>query len=202
MLTTCTGTCWGYSNRGKHWTYTKLFAFFLSLVAFFFKQLLFLPTCDGCFPTEVFRAPMLPCPEDHEAYFSLNLGFSLEGVFGGQEASWLYGHFMAKTSAIWPFEFHRASFDEYILGGGPGSVKAFWDRMPPRPIMHQKANWKNRVVPLALHGDGVSVSNIRGKGSKTMDTLSWTSLLSSASSRVSVFWSGCAIATWQRSLEG
>ena len=106
----------------------------------------------------------------------------------------LFGYRMAPTTSIWPHElfaalfmYHRSAFDKYILGGDVGSVRAFWDKMPPRQGMQHKFRWKERVVPLALHGDGVSIANIRGKGAKTMDTLSWTSLLSTASSRLSVF---------------
>ena len=113
---------------------------------------------------------------------------------GKKLASGLFGFYLAKTSAIWPHELfaalflhHRGAFDKFILGGGAGNVRAFWERMPPRPGMQQKPHWRDRVVPLGLHGDGVSISNIRGKGAKTMDTLSWTSLLSTASSRLSVF---------------
>ena len=36
-------------------------------------------------------------------------------------------------------------------------------------------------------GDGVAITNIRGKASKSMDTLSWSSLLSSAPTKYSVF---------------
>ena len=106
----------------------------------------------------------------------------------------LFGYYMAKTTSIWPhelfsaiFQFHREAFDKYILGGGPEAVRAFWNRMPPRNGTTNKPNWRERMVPISLHGDGVSVSNVRGKGSKTVDTLSWSSLLSSAPSRLSMF---------------
>ena len=105
----------------------------------------------------------------------------------------LFGYYLANTTAIWPhelfagiFQFHREAFDKYILGGGPQSVRAFWEKLPPRQGMQHKPNWRDRVVPLGLHGDGVSVSNVRGKGAKTMDTLSWTSRLSTAPSKLSV----------------
>ena len=179
--------CWGHSRREKQCWIQKICLFCWTWLMFF-KHLFLL--CDAwlvCYSN-------VQTSNAFMSWGSWSLLLSqpcllLEGCLW-----WAKKLFMAIPSTIWPhelfaaiFEFHRAYFDEYILGGGPGSVKAFWDRMPPRPIMHQKANWKNRVVPLALHADGVSVSNIRSKGSKMMDTLSWTSLLSSASSRASVF---------------
>ena len=102
-------------------------------------------------------------------------------------------HYLTSSAVVWPHELfaslwthHRASFTKYILGGENG-VQRFWEQMPARPQMEHRPNWRELCVPLALHGDGVSVSNIRGKGAKTVDVISWTSLLSSAPSKVSIF---------------
>ena len=115
-------------------------------------------------------------------------------MLGKKLPNGLFGFFNGNTIAIWPhelfaglFHYHRKAFDKFILGGNSGCVREFWSRMPTRQGMTNTPNWRDQLVPLALHGDGVAVSNVRGKGSKTVDTLSWTSLLSSASSKFSVF---------------
>ena len=66
-------------------------------------------------------------------------------------------------------------------------MAAFWRVMPPREGMQGRRDWRRRCVPLALHGDGISVANVRGKASKTAETLSWTSLLASTATRLSTF---------------
>ena len=61
------------------------------------------------------------------------------------------------------------TFIKYILGGGPAKVGEFWAMMPPSQMGNDrefKPNCQNCVVPLALHGDGVAVANIRGNGAK------------------------------------
>ena len=49
--------------------------------------------------------------------------------------------------------------------------------------MDRRDGWRDMAVPLALHGDGVAISNIRGVASKTADVLSWTSLLGTGQTR-------------------
>ena len=51
--------------------------------------------------------------------------------------------------------------------------------MPTRQGLRVRPGWNRWCVPLGLHGDGVSVVNVRGSVSKTIDVLSWSSLLSS-----------------------
>ena len=105
----------------------------------------------------------------------------------------LLGFCMSSSSVIWPHQmfaglycFHRAAFDKFILGGSTG-VSDFWTHMPPRPQMLHRHDWREHCIPLAIHGDGVSVSNARGKGAKTVDALSWTSLLTSGPSKYTIF---------------
>ena len=107
--------------------------------------------------------------------------------------SGLLGFCMSTSSVIWPHErfaglwtYHRAAFDKFILGGS-NAVSDFWEDMPPRPQMLDRPDWKQHCIPLALHGDGVSVTNIRGKGAKSVEALTWSSLLSRASSKYSIF---------------
>ena len=110
----------------------------------------------------------------------------MEGAF--------YGYLRTRTSVIWPhelfaaiYEFHPHAFGKYILGGGPHMVQQFWRTMPCRSGLEAKVGYQRWCIPLGLHGDGVAVSNIRGSGSKVADTLSWTSLLSTAATRLSSY---------------
>ena len=105
-----------------------------------------------------------------------------------------HGFCMSQTSTIWPhelfaglWEHNQQAFQTFILGGGVEVVQRFWARMPPRPAMQDRPQWQRKCIPLALHGDGVAITNIRGKASKSMDTLSWSSLLSTAPTKYSVF---------------
>ena len=85
------------------------------------------------------------------------------------------------------FTHHPRAFREHILGGGPDTVEAFWRVMAPRVGMERRRDWKRRCIPLGLHGDGISVANVRGKASKTAETLSWTSLLASGATRLTTY---------------
>ena len=59
--------------------------------------------------------------------------------------------------------------------------------MPPREGLQERPDWHHKCVPIALHGDGVSIVNIRGKASKEINCLSWTSLLSQGQTRLTTF---------------
>ena len=68
-------------------------------------------------------------------------------------------------------------------GGSVDNIKQFWEKMPPRSGMEEKVGWKDKVIPIALHGDGEAVTAIRGKSSKQVDCLSWSSLLARGQTR-------------------
>ena len=59
--------------------------------------------------------------------------------------------------------------------------------MPCRSGLQTRVGYQRWCIPLGLHGDGVAISNIRGAGSKVAETLSWTSLLSTAPTRFSSY---------------
>ena len=87
-------------------------------------------------------------------------------------------------SKLW--EEKRTSFYQGLLGQDDGSlVKAFWKAMADTPMFAAKhAAWASKghnldkVIPLAVHGDGVTYQNVGRTNSKTLEVLSWTSLLS------------------------
>ena len=78
---------------------------------------------------------------------------------------------------------NRASFDDLIMGAtrGAGShIEAFWKavltrgdtRIDGHP-MRCRSGWMQCMVPLAVHGDGVPVTRISKKGSKSYDAHIW-----------------------------
>ena len=95
---------------------------------------------------------------------------------------------------LWPhelfaglWEHHPQAFQKLVLGGGPDVIKDFWKEMPPREGMMGAPAWRERCIPIALHGDGVAVASVRGKGVRTVDALSWSSLLGTGPTKVTTF---------------
>ena len=75
------------------------------------------------------------------------------------------------------------SFVTSVLGGSSENTTRFWRQMQKHPFVLARPHLQNpaalsKVVPIALHGDGVNYMQRRA-GSKTLDVLSWSSLLSS-----------------------
>ena len=101
---------------------------------------------------------------------------------------------MVSSRVVWPhelfawmFENHHQAFIENILGGSTANIKKFWAHMPPRAGLADRDGWKEKAIPIAIHGDEVAISNIRGKSSKQVDCLSWTSLLATGQTRMTQF---------------
>ena len=99
-----------------------------------------------------------------------------------------------RTRVLWPhqlfsaiYEFHPQAFAKYVLGGSAENVTKFWRTMPRRRGVDDRVGWDRFCIPLGAHGDGVAISNARGPGVKIADTLSWTSLLSTAPTRFSSY---------------
>ena len=101
---------------------------------------------------------------------------------------------MTTTSVLWPHELfawmwekHHSAFVKNILGGSAANIEEFWKHMPERPGMRRGFLNKKWCIPIAIHGDGVAVSNIRGKASKQVDCISWSSLLAKGQTRFTTF---------------
>ena len=100
---------------------------------------------------------------------------------------------MTTTSVLWPHELfawmwekHHSAFVKNILGGSAANIEEFWKHMPERPGM-RRGSFKKWCISIAIHGDGVAVSNIRGKASKQVDCISWPSLLAKGQTRFTTF---------------
>ena len=99
-----------------------------------------------------------------------------------------------QSSVVWPHELfaalwdhHPEAFKKFILGGSSDCISKFWETMPPRRGMHTRPHWRERCIPLSLHGDGVAVASARGKGVKTVECLNWGSLLASGPTRLTSY---------------
>ena len=87
----------------------------------------------------------------------------------------------------------RAAFNRYVLGAdseaqAEASLQRFWgsleDGGDPRVAslpMRQEPGWQSKVVPLALHGDAVPCVAVGKPGTKSLDCLSWQSVIASGS---------------------
>ena len=104
------------------------------------------------------------------------------------------GFLKSRQSVLWPHEmfaalwnFNQTAFFKWILGGNQGKVVEWWQTMPTRQGLRARPGWNRWCVPLGLHGDGVAAANVRGSASKTIDVLSWSSLLSSGPTRFTTY---------------
>ena len=85
-----------------------------------------------------------------------------------------------------------SAFENSILGGSAANVTRFWAAMKNHPVVTSRPQLSSRkdlakVVPIGLHGDGVTYMQTRGPGGKSLDVLSWTSLLTQGVTKVSSF---------------
>lgn len=102
------------------------------------------------------------------------------------------------VSVIWPHEMFAylyaakpATFAKHILGGAEDRPGSFWEAMRGTPKMLARTELLGkdltRTIPLALHGDGVAYCQVGRVGSKTLDMLSWASLLAVGPTRETNF---------------
>ena len=90
------------------------------------------------------------------------------------------------------FEAAPSAFEASVLGGKATNITRFWAAMhnhpmlASRPELHSRADL-HKVVPIALHGDGVNYMQVKRAGGKSFDVLSWSSLLTRAPTKVSSF---------------
>ena len=84
------------------------------------------------------------------------------------------------------YSYDKDLFVEKMCGGSVEEIGKFWEQMKGHPAyeghpVHLRANFKERCIPLALHGDGVAVTGINKKWAKSCDAFSWKSVLSRGS---------------------
>ena len=95
---------------------------------------------------------------------------------------------MFDTLILWPHEFFAALYHKYprewaarILPDVT-RIRIFWDAIADHPLLqghpiHGIRGWRDRCIPISVHGDGVPVTGIGKSWSKSMEVLSWASCL-------------------------
>ena len=90
------------------------------------------------------------------------------------------------------FQFHPAAFLACMLGGAVDRTSSFWSSMKKHPSwalhpeLHDPAI-AAKAVPITIHGDGVPVTGVGKPWSRSVEIISWKSLLSSGSTLMSTF---------------
>ena len=84
-----------------------------------------------------------------------------------------------------------SAFQSSVLGGDSGNISTFWKAMKDHPVVlarpELQAGGLEKVVPISLHGDGVAYMQTSRAGAKSLEVLSWTSLLSTGPTRTTCF---------------
>ena len=90
---------------------------------------------------------------------------------------------------------HNEHFKKFILGVDETTTntsEVFWqgciDRKDPRLNRHSEVNrgedWQRKGIPIAIHGDAVACVAVGKPGTKSMDTISWASILSAGTTHL------------------
>ena len=93
------------------------------------------------------------------------------------------------------------AFFASVLGGSEGNIPKFWEAMKNHPQVLTKPQLRDRqdlhrVVPLALHslyGDGVAYMQVARAAGKSLEVLSWSSLLCTGPTKVTNFLIFCVV---------
>ena len=84
-----------------------------------------------------------------------------------------------------------SAFTSSILGGAEANIPRFWEAMRDHPVVLARPELRrgglDKVVPLSLHGDGVAYMQTRRAGGKSLEVLSWASMLCKGSTKTSSF---------------
>ena len=81
-------------------------------------------------------------------------------------------------------------FERLMIGENRANLSKFWqqisetERFESHPAS-TRADYREKCIPIGLHGDGVVVTGVGRTWSKTCDVFSWTSILNTDSSKLS-----------------
>ena len=90
------------------------------------------------------------------------------------------------------FEQVPSAFETSILGDDAANIPRFWAAMRTHPVVTSRPDLQapsdlSKVIPLAIHGDGVSYMQTSRAGGKSLDVISWSSVLSKGPTKTSSF---------------
>ena len=90
--------------------------------------------------------------------------------------------------ALWPHEYFSTLYNSYqhefksrILPDR-SKIRAFWNAVSNHPLLDNHPvldvpHWRERCIPISVHGDGVPVTGVGKSWSKSLDIISWASCL-------------------------
>ena len=96
------------------------------------------------------------------------------------------------AQALWPHDYFSSLYHCYpsewksrILPD-VGRIRSFWRRMRDHPLLDDhdilsRESWQSLCIPISIHGDGVPVTSIAKSWGKSMEVLSWASMLAHGS---------------------
>ena len=89
------------------------------------------------------------------------------------------------------YEHFPKTFTSSLLGADEGNVPKFWEAMKKHPVVLARPDLRgdalNKLIPLAPHGDGVKYMQATRAGGKSMEVLSWSSLLGHGPTKITNF---------------
>ena len=97
----------------------------------------------------------------------------------------LYPHVLFST--LW--HQYPDVFRQSLCGGSFSNITKFWDAMSSHPAlsthpMQEHPDFRSKVLPLALHGDGVPTQGVGKAWSRSAEIYSWQSCLAQGSTRL------------------
>ena len=94
-------------------------------------------------------------------------------------------------AALWAWD--ENFFVSHLCGGSSDRIGEFWTAMDGHPALGAdspiaaRADYKQKCIPLTMHGDGVACTGLSKAWAKSADALSWRSLLSKGAVKVTQF---------------
>ena len=84
------------------------------------------------------------------------------------------------------YHWDKGMFIEKLCGGSVDEISKFWNQMINHPAYPNhparlRPGFREKCIPLSLHGDGVAVTGISKKWAKSCDAFSWRSVLARGS---------------------
>ena len=150
---------------------------------FIFKDLNALAYVSSNHSYEHLRQKISP-PRMHVDNISLPLKVAGRKFWGDQSVVWPH-QCIHDLYHNYPNEFTKRVLPDF------SAIKKFWESMDGSPFLHNhpmvaRRGWEDTVVPLSIHGDGVTVTGVGRSWNKSVDVLSWASLLASGAT-LSIF---------------
>ena len=104
-----------------------------------------------------------------------------------------------ETNIMYPHELFAAMYNDHydlflksLCGGSLDNIPKFWNALRNHPALVASPatahpEFQTKCIPISLHGDGVPVAGIGKAWSRSMEILSWSSLLARGNTQSYVF---------------